>query len=59
MSIIILGGKSARRRWCENWTPDSKRFKFGDGRDKTEEAERALFNERHNIKQGDKNGKNN
>ena len=33
-------GKSARRRWCESWTPDSKSFKFGDWRDKTKEAEK-------------------
>lgn len=55
---IYREGKSARQKWCGNWTPDSKKFKFGDWRDKTESAERAFFNERHNIKQGGNNGSN-
>ena len=29
-------GKSARRRWCEGWSPESKSFKFGDVRDHVE-----------------------
>ena len=56
---IFTPSGSARRRWCNGWTPDSKSFKFGDWRDKTEVAEEALFSERHNLKQGVNNAKNN
>lgn len=30
-AIYKVGG-SARRKWCQNWTPDSKPFNKGQGR---------------------------